>query len=189
MNFMRTTDFFMALAAGVIFALSFRVNQIFDAYFVYSAGISLLFIPAGVKLLLLLVGRLPACAGLLVSGVYLGIDIWPDKPMFSIFLFAFIGLTAYALVALGLMKLLRIRHDLANLKYGYIVVFSVVASVLNGVVHNIVYVTQDVILTEDLWIKSLAMTFGDFMGCLVTVGLFHTALLVFKSWKTKQAHE
>ena len=55
-----------AVTSGILFSLSFRLNQYFDAQFVYSAGISLLFLPAGVKLLAVLVGRLPAIVGLLV---------------------------------------------------------------------------------------------------------------------------
>ena len=86
---MELKNFCIALFAGIVFGVSFRVNQIFDHYFVYSAGISLLFIPAGVKLLLLLVGRMPAYVGLLISGVYLGNSIWPDKEILSVFLYAF----------------------------------------------------------------------------------------------------
>lgn len=173
---MRAIHFWMATISAVLFTLSFRLNQLFDHYFVYAAGISLLFIPAGVKLLLLLVGRLPAYVGLLISGTYLGIGIWPEKSMFPVFLFAFVGLTNYAVAAKLVMKLFAIHRNLGNLKYWHIVLLSAAASLLNGVVHNLIYITQDVTVTEELISKSLAMTFGDFMGCFVTVGLFHTAL-------------
>jgi hypothetical protein len=183
---MELKNFYIAFFAGIIFAVSFRVNQIFDQYFVYSAGISLLFIPAGVKLLLLLVGRVPAYVGLLISGVYLGLGIWPDKELVSVFLFAFNGLTCYALVAYGLMKVLHIRPTLDNLRYGHIVLLSAVASALNGFVHTMVYIADGVVMTEEYWNKSLAMTFGDFMGCFVTVSLFHTAVIAFKSLKAQK---
>jgi hypothetical protein len=183
---MELKNFYIAFFAGIIFAVSFRVNQIFDQYFVYSAGISLLFIPAGVKLLLLLVGRVPAYVGLLISGVYLGLGIWPHKELVSVFLFAFNGLTCYALVAYGLMKVLHIRPTLDNLRYGHIVLLPAVASALNGFVHTIVYIADGVVMTEEYWNKSLAMTFGDFMGCFVTVSLFHTAVIAFKSLKAQK---
>ena len=64
-----------AATSGLLFILSFRLNQFFDDVFVYSAGISLLFLPAGVKLLAVLVGRLPAIVGLLIVGIYLGAGI------------------------------------------------------------------------------------------------------------------
>jgi hypothetical protein len=45
---MRTGHLLIAAVSGLLFVLAFRLNQVFDSYFVYSAGISLLFIPAGV---------------------------------------------------------------------------------------------------------------------------------------------
>ncbi len=63
----RLSDLFVALVAGLVFVGSFNFNQYFDGYFVYAPGISLLFIPAGVKLLAFLVGRIPAVIGLVLG--------------------------------------------------------------------------------------------------------------------------
>lgn len=81
------------------------------------------------------------------------------------------------------MKWLHIHRDLKNLRYWHIVLLSAIASVFNGVVHNLIYITQDVTLTEELWRKSMAMTLGDFMGCFVTVGLFHSAVQLLRPQK------
>ena len=170
-----------AVTSGVLFSLSFRLNQFFDAQFVYAAGISLLFLPAGVKLLAVLVGRLPAILGLLVVGIYLGAGIWPDKPMSSIVYFAVVSLMTYPIAAFGLMHLLHIQRDLSNLRYHHIVWLSLAASVLNGVVHNWLYWTQGVTASEELWQKSAAMALGDFMGCFVVVALFHATMNVLRS--------
>ena len=169
-----------AVTSGMLFSLSFRLNQYFDEQFVYSAGISLLFLPAGVKLLAVLVGRLPAILGLLVVGIYLGVGIWPDKSMASIVYFAIVSLMTYPVAAFGLMRVLHIRHDLSNLRYHHIVLLSLAASVLNGVVHNWLYWSQGVTASEELWQKSAAMAMGDFMGCFVVVALFHAATGVLR---------
>jgi hypothetical protein len=170
----------IAVASGLLFSLSFRLNQYFDEQFVYSAGISLLFLPAGVKLLAVLVGRLPAIVGLMVVSIYLGAGIWPDKSMAAVVYFAIVSLMTYPIAAFGLMRLLRIRHDLSNLRYHHIVLLSATASVLNGIVHNLLYVTQGVTTSEELWQKSAAMALGDFMGCFVVVALFHAATGVLR---------
>jgi hypothetical protein len=169
-----------AVTSGILFSLSFRLNQYFDEQFVYSAGISLLFLPAGVKLLAVLVGRLSAIAGLLVVSIYLGAGIWPDKPMATIVYFAVVGLMTYPIAAFGFMRLLHIQPDLSNLRYHHIVLISLAASVLNGVVHNWLYLTQGITASEELWQKSAAMALGDFMGCFVVVALFHTATGVLR---------
>jgi hypothetical protein len=49
------------------------------------------------------------------------------------------------------------------------------------VVHNLLYLTQDVTASEELWRKSAAMALGDFMGCFVMVALFHTTMGVLRS--------
>ena len=170
-----------AVASGLLFSLSFRLNQYFDEQFVYAAGISLLFLPAGVKLLAVLVGRLPAILGLLVVGIYLGFGIWPDKPMSSVIYFAVVSLMTYPIAAFGLMHVLHIERDLSNLRYHHIVWLSLAASALNGVVHNWLYWTQGVTTSEELWQKSAAMALGDFMGCFVVVALFHTTMSVLRS--------
>ena len=177
----RWTHIAVAVTSGILFSLSFRLNQFFDALFVYSAGISLLFLPAGVKLLAVLVGRLPAIIGLLVVGIYLGAGIWPDKPMSSVVYFAFVSLMTYPIAAFGLMHLLHIRQDLSNLRYHHIVWLSVAASVPNGVVHNWLYLTQGVTASDELWQKSAAMALGDFMGCFVVVALFHATMSLLRN--------
>ena len=177
----RWTHIAVAVTSGILFSLSFRLNQFFDALFVYSAGISLLFLPAGVKLLAVLVGRLPAIIGLLVVGIYLGAGIWPDKPMSSVVYFAFVSLMTYPIAAFGLMHLLHIRQDLSNLRYHHIVWLSVAASVLNGVMHNWLYLTQGVTASDELWQKSAAMALGDFMGCFVVVALFHATMSLLRN--------
>ncbi len=159
------------------FGLSFRLNQLLDSYFVYTPGISLLFIPAGVKLLLVLVGRLPAVMGILIVSVYLGAGIWPDKSMVTVFSFAFVSLMTYPIASYTVMRALGIHRDLYNLRYWHIVVLSLVASVLNGIVHNVAYLMEGVSAIEAQWSNSAAMALGDFLGCFIVVSLFHTATL------------
>ena len=179
----------IAVASGLLFSLSFRLNQYFDEQFVYSAGISLLFLPAGVKLLAVLIGRLPAIVGLLVVGIYLGTGIWPDKSMTSVIYFAIVSLMTYPIAAFGLMRLLHIHHDLSNIRYRHIVLLSLAASVLNGIVHNLLYITQGVTASEELWQKSAAMALGDFMGCFVVVAMFHAATGVLRKMRSHTSLE
>jgi hypothetical protein len=148
-----------------------------------------LFLPAGVKLLAVLVGRLPAILGLLVVSIYLGAGIWPDKSMVSVVYFAVVSLMTYPIAAFGLMRLLHIRLDLSNLRYHHIVLLSLAASVLNGVVHNWLYWSQGVTASEELWQKSAAMAMGDFMGCFVVVALFHAATTVLRRTRSYSSLE
>lgn len=176
LRFPTIDNLLMALGAAVAFGLSFRVNQLFDDFFVYAPGMSLLFLPAGVKLLFVLVGRIPAIFGIMAVSVYLGYGIWPDKSIGSVIYFAFISLMTYPVSAYLVMHWLGIHRDLINLRYWHIVVLSLAASVTNGLVHNVLYLYEEVTMPEGFWVDAAAMTLGDFMGCFVVVGLFQLAV-------------
>lgn len=166
----------MALGAAMAFGLSFELNQRLGGYFAYAQGISLLFFPAGVKLLFVLVGRMPALIGLILMSAYAASGEWPDRPLWSPLSFAVIGNLNYYLAIHFVMRLLRIRADLANLRYWHIVVLSLAASVTNGIIHNFVYLLEGVAVREELWTRATAMALGDFMGCFVVVALFQLSV-------------
>ena len=183
----RLSDLLVALIAGLTFVGSFNFNQYFDGYFVYAPGISLLFIPAGVKLLAFLVGRIPAVIGLVLASVYTGFGLWTDVQAPAIYYFALVSVLSYPITASIVMHILGIQRNLDNLRYWHIAALSLAGSVFNGVAHNIVYIWQGVTATEELWTKSSAMAFGDFFGCLVVVGVFHTFMLVAKQFPNNTA--
>jgi glucose-6-phosphate-specific signal transduction histidine kinase len=178
----RASDLFVALIAGLVFVGSFNFNQYFDGYFVYAPGISLLFIPAGVKLLAFLVGRTPAVVGLVIASIYTGFRLWTDVQTPAIYYFALVSVLSYPIAASTVMYFLGVQRNLDNLRYWHIAALSMACSVFNGIAHNIVYVWQGLTVTEELWTKSSAMAFGDFFGCLVVVGIFHTLMLITKQF-------
>lgn len=163
-----------------MFVGSFHLNQSLDSYMLYAQGVSLIFIPAGVKLLAILVGRLPAVVGLFIASIYASTDLWINLQTAALYLFAASGVFSYTIAAFGVMKLLGIHTDLYNLRYWHIVVLSLVASVLNGIVHNVSYLLEGVTAVEAQWSNSAAMAMGDFLGCFVVVSLFHTVTVIVR---------
>ena len=172
------SDIAMMVVAFLFFVGSFYLNQNLDSYMLYAPGVSLIFIPAGVKLLAILVGRMPAVMGLFIASVYLSMALWTDLQTASLYYFAVASVFSYAIAAYGVMKLLGIHRDLYNLRYWHIVVLSLAASVLNGIVHNVAYLMEGVTAIEAQWGNSAAMALGDFLGCFIVVSLFHTATLL-----------
>ena len=70
----------IAFAAFVLFTLSYKLNEYFDAFMLFASGVSLVFIPAGVKMLCLLVGGVPAIVGLFLASLYLILFCGPISP-------------------------------------------------------------------------------------------------------------
>ena len=164
------------MIAFLLFVLSYALNVQFDEYLVYAPGVSLLFIPAGVKLLAILVGRGPAVFGLFFASVYLSVGLWPELSYLSFYYFAFVSVATYSFAVYIVMKYGKLSSTLLDLRYRHIVAMALIACLLNGSLHNFVYMWQDVTTYQDLWSKSVAMSFGDFMGCFVVVGIFNAAL-------------
>jgi len=172
------SDIAMVCVAFLMFVGSFQLNQHLDSYMLYAPGVSLIFIPAGFKLLAILVGRLPALVGLFIASIYASTGLWTDMQTATLYFFAAASVFSYAIAAYGVMNLLGIHPDLYNLRYWHIVVLSLAASVLNGIVHNVAYLMEGVSAIEAQWSNSAAMALGDFLGCFIVVSLFHTATLL-----------
>lgn len=107
-------------ASFFLFVFSFSVNEAFDSFALYMTGISLVFIPAGFKLLCLLVGGEAAAVGLLLSSVYVSTRIWDHTGFMQMVYFAFAGVGSYYVAVRLVKKLMRIDDTLSNLRYLHI---------------------------------------------------------------------
>ncbi len=166
----------IAAVSFLLFAGSFHFNEVFDRLMLYAPGISLIFVPAGVKLLCILVGGEAAALGLLASSIYLSLAIWKNLPPIATVYFGAIAVGSYYAAVQLVKRGCKIKPDLSNLKYWHIVVLSATASLLNGFAHNIIYMLQGVTQREEFFSKSWAMAFGDFFGCFFVVMLFNVCI-------------
>ncbi len=171
--------------AFLLFVGSFKVNQLLDGYFLYGAGVSLLFIPAGVKLLCILLGGLPALAGLYFAGVYVSSILWSNVPTVSSLTLALIAVCFYGVAVYWVTHLLKIRKDLSNLKYWHIIVLSATTSLAHGWCLAMAYISQDIATFQNVVPETLAIALGDFMGCFVVVMLFNITIRIAKKLRAK----
>lgn len=170
-----------------LFVISFDINEAFDGFARYETGISLVFIPAGFKLLCLLVGGEAAVVGLLLSSVYVSTRIWDHTAVVQMVYFAIAGVGSYYVAVLLVKKYMRIDDTLSNLRYLHIIILSAAASILNGTVHNIVYVWQDKVKMDDFFAHAAAMVVGDFLGCFIVIMFFNACIdLAFKVMDSKR---
>ena len=142
----------------------------------FAPGVSLIFIPAGVKLLCILVGGVPAAVGIYAASIYLSMELWTELPSLSNCFLALIAVCSYGLAVYWVKHKWRINPDLSNLNYWHIILLSAAASLMNGVGLNLAYFSQGVTAANDLLSKSSAMAFGDFLGCFVVVMLFNIGI-------------
>ena len=168
-------------ASFLLFVFSFKLNELFDSFALYMTGISLVFIPAGFKLLCVLIGGEAAALGLLLSSVYVSTRIWDNTAVLQMVYFAFASVGSYYVMVSLVKRVMHIDDLLSNLTYLHILILSVAVSIANGLVHNVVYVWQDKVKPEDFLSHSTAMIVGDFLGCFIVIVFFNLCIdLTFK---------
>jgi integral membrane sensor domain MASE1 len=161
--------FAICCASFFLFVFSYNINEYFDSFAQYAQGINLIFIPAGFKLLCVLLGGWAAVVGLLLSSVYMSSKDIDNTSVQQMISFAFASVGSY-FVAVSLVKrVMNIDDMLSNLRYLHIIILSAAVSVLNGTVHNVVYIWQDRFKVEDFFSHSSAMIVGDFLGCFIVI--------------------
>jgi hypothetical protein len=181
------TKLAISCASFLLFVVSFNLNEFFDSFARYAIGINLVFIPAGFKLLCLIVGGEAAAVGLLLSSVYVSMRVWDHTPVMQMVYFAIAAVGSYYVAVLLVKKYMRIDDTLSNLRYLHIIILSATASILNGTVHNIVYVWQDKVKPADYLANAAAMVVGDFLGCFIVIMFFNACIdLAFKVMDNKR---
>ncbi len=182
--------FAICCASFFLFVFSFHINEFFDRYALYAPGINMIFIPAGFKLLCILVGGEAAVVGLLLSSVYMSLGIWENTSALQMVYFAVASVGSYYLTVTLIKKIMHINDSLNNLRYLHIIILSFVASVLNGTVHNIVYVWQGKVKPEEFLAHSSAMILGDFLGCFIVILFFNLCIeIAFRLMKRDRREE
>ena len=169
-------NFVIAAVSFLLLLGSFNLNEYLDPYVLYAPGVSLVFVPAGIKLLCLLVGGFPAIVGVLAASAYISIGLWSGNTFLSTFSLAVVSVLTYYTAVLVVTRIFRIRGDLGNLNYWHIVLLSTLGSVLNGFFLNLAYYSQNVTELREVLSKGAAMILGDFMGSFIIVMLFHLAI-------------
>lgn len=178
-----SVSFFLSIA-------SYKLNSVFDTFALYTSAINLIFIPAGFKLLCLLIGGEAAAVGLLLSSIYMSILIWNNAPLLQMTYFAFASVGTYYLTVSLIKKRYRIDNLLHNLRYVHVMLMAVCASVMHGVLLNTVYVWQEKYKPEDFLSNTSGMVLGDFLGCLIVIVLLNACVdMAFLVSKTKQENE
>lgn len=168
-----------ALGSGLAYALMLWINsnviQVQDAF----PGVAVFFLPAGVKLLALLIGRLWGALGLMVANFLLSFGDWPGTSPLVLLSMAMLWTGLPLLIVLGLARLLKLRTDLRGITFTQFVIIDATTASGNALVYNAYLMWLGHRNITDYAGAVSAMALGDFLGTgaliLLTVGVL-TAL-------------
>jgi hypothetical protein len=156
----------IAFTSGVIYYVAYQVNAMFDSWVAYAQGISLIFLPAGIKHISILTGGKWGALGCLIALFFVASSIWDTYPVSDIATFCLISIGATWLGILVAMTFLGIDDDLSNLKFIHLPLMDLITTLIHSLTTN-TYLIFAGITSEHFWGNSFAMMAGDYVGCFI----------------------
>lgn len=172
-----------ALAAGAYVA-TYRVNELFDGWAMYTQGINLVFLPAGVKHLAILLAGPWGALGCWLSLLSLATEFWQDISLPQVVLYSLISTASTWLGILLSLRVLGIESGLGNLRFLHLPAMDVITTAIHGFTTNAFFIAAGM-KSEDFFGNALAMMFGDYVGSFLILTLLWMVLSALKSRKNK----
>lgn len=165
---LREPNTFEGLLIAILFGIAYLVSFYFNVYIVQAqsvfTGVALFYLPAGVKLLAIMVGRYWGAFGLWVANFLHTATGWDHLVFSQLFLMSVLWVGTTLVVVLMWARFTGLRTDLRNLTFRSFVWLNLLAAVIHGLVFN----GYLMILAErnaGEWLSSAkAMALGDFLG-------------------------
>jgi hypothetical protein len=169
----------LALMAGVAYYIAYRVNELLDPWMLYAQGINLIFLPAGVKHIAILVARGWGALGCLVALFLVAFEFWTGQPAMRIAAYSVIStLATWAGIVVG-MLVLRIKTDLSNLQFIHLPLMDLMTTALHGFMTNAFFIASGM-KSEHLLSNAMAMMFGDYAGSFILLTCMWLSLALMR---------
>ncbi|MEN9933347.1 MAG: hypothetical protein RIS17_1920 [Pseudomonadota bacterium] len=169
----------LVISAGLWIAC-FHGNAWLMSFASHAAGISLVFLPAGLRLLALLVGGGWAAGGIAMGAMLCMSAEFPDMGLAQAATISLVAGFAPYLSLLAACRALGIEGSLSNLGAAHLPVMALAISAGSAAAHNLVFASFGITNWQDFGQNFAAMATGDFIGCLVAVTLAIAALRVWR---------
>lgn len=159
--------FALIVGAFILYLLAFRVNQSLDEYVIYAQGVALVFLPAGIKHIAILVGRYWGAIGCFFALAYVTPEFWPTISFTQALIYSGIS-TIATLVAIHLgMQVLKIHSDLNNLRFIHLPALDLITTTTHSFVTNAYFIADGMKVDDEYMGNALGMGLGDFVGSFI----------------------
>ena len=165
------TGFAVAGLCALAYVLSFELMNWLPEWLEYAPGVALFFLPAGVKLVSLLVARAWGLLGIAAAGLLTAADVWQSADRWALLgnVLVWVGMP-YVVISL-MLRWMKIHADLSNLTYLRVMGICLAATLASSVAGNAYAVWTHTQPLADLWARAMAMALGDFLGAGVLFAL------------------
>lgn len=169
------------LISSLLYGLSFSINTYFLDYFNHSLGISWIFLPAGLRLLLTLMFASSGAIGIAISSILISIFFYFDDLVLGIGAGIISGLAPLIARYLA-FKGMDLKTNLDTLNGPKLLNCILIYSLISPLFHQALFTAHD---PENLFLENLGvMIIGDLIGTIIIV---YVAKLIIFSIKNRSA--
>jgi len=138
---------------------------------IHAPGIDIVFIPSGIRLIMLMIGGSAAAVEVSIGSLFLA---GPEFGISNVWVIAIValctGLCPYVAL-LATQRLLGVSRNLENIRPVHLPLIALGVAAGSAVLHNLLFWALRIEGTADLPGHTLAMATGDFTGSLVAVAI------------------
>lgn len=168
----------LVLVCAVVYFFAFQLNDFLFGDLQFSAGVNWIFIPSGLRLLLVLVLPWLGAVGIALSSCainYLGAS--PDAHLFNIVTGVISGFTPL-IARYVAIHAFRVHVDLSGLTGQNLFKASLLFALISAVTHQIWFVWQGA--TTDFVASTFVMAVGDWLGTVLVLALASVVIKLYR---------
>ena len=170
----------VAAGAATVWIVSWLLQKHFLSAFDHAPGINLLFVPSGIRLIVIMIGGIWAAAGVCLGSFLLsGYEFHLLSNTQLVAVAACSGLGPYIALR-GSLSALGIDSGLSGLAPRQLPFISLGVAVGSSLLHNLAFSATGLEPWSAFLNNSLAMTAGDFVGILLAVVIFFAFLRLYR---------
>ena len=174
----------LAIGCAVAYFYAFKLNFLLFESLKFSEGVNWVFIPSGLRMLLVLVLLQTGSLGIATASCFINYMMGnSDQHLFNVVTAIISGFAP--LVARQIcLELFNVHTSLNNLNSKALFQLSVVFSLISALLHQVWFYWNG--LTEDFVASSLVMAVGDWVGTVLVLATASLLLKVKTAPKTKK---
>lgn len=160
--------------------LAGSLNQALSGIAGYSDGVDLVFLPAGIRLGLILVFRGWAALGISLADPVLFQATFGEGSTYEIAIISLIAGFVPLLSVIIISRMMNVDHNLSRLTPLVLMCMALAASVLTPLAFNVSLLGFGRIGSDEFIARLFAMILGDFLGCLVVLVILNAAIRMWR---------
>ncbi len=167
--------------SGIVYLGVSLMNSVLMSSTTVTTGIELVFLPAGFRLLIILLFGFWGALGIFVTHPIFFLSIFASASVTEIIINAGIAAFVPYLVVRACSKPFGVSTSLLELKPIHLPVLALAVSLTTPLAFNIQYLLAGREPPELFLTNFTAMAFGDFVGCLLVIGFVRLLIVAYRT--------